>query len=275
VTPQLFAALAVPLRAGRDFSDEDGPDRPMVAVVSESFARRHWPGQSVLGKRFDVAFAERTIVGVVGDIRVRGPERDSEPQVYLPYRQQADGSLIFYPPKDLVVRSSLPAPALVPSLRAIVRAADPEQPVSNVRPLADIVAAQTAPRRLQLDVLVGFAALAFVLAALGIYGLLSFAVSARAREIGVRMALGARPATVLGMVLREGFALGAAGAAVGLALAWAAGRSLEALLAGVPPTDTATFAAALALVFVMTLAGSVVPAWRAARVDPAVVLRAE
>jgi predicted permease len=275
VTPQLFSALQVPLRAGRDVSDDDGPDRPLVAVVSESFARRHWPGDSALGKRFDVAFAERTIVGVVGDIRVRGLEHDSEPQVYLPSRQQADGSLVYYTPKDLVVRSSLPAQLLVPSLRAIVRSADPAQPISNVRPLDDVVAAQTAPRRMQLAVLVGFAALAFLLAALGIYGLLSFAVSTRAREIGVRMALGATPASVLGMVVREGCVLGAAGAALGLALAWAAGRSLEALLAGVAPSDAATCGAAVVLVFVMTLAGSVVPAWRAARVDPAVVLRAE
>jgi putative ABC transport system permease protein len=156
-----------------------------------------------------------------------------------------------------------------------VRAADGEQPVSNVRPLADVVAAMMAPRRAQLHVLGGFAALAFALAAIGVYGLLAFAVSNRAREIGVRMALGASPASVVVMVLREGFALGAGGVAVGLALAWAAGRSLEALLAGVAPTDAPTLAAALALVLAMALAGSAVPAWRASRVDPAEVMRAE
>ncbi|HEY2746166.1 MAG TPA: FtsX-like permease family protein [Polyangia bacterium] len=144
-----------------------------------------------------------------------------------------------------------------------------------MRLLDDIVVAQMAPRRTQLAMLLGFAGLAFVLAAIGIYGLLSFAVSYRAQEIGVRMAVGATPASILGMVLKEGLVLAAAGALVGAAVAWAAGRSLEALLVGVSPTDAPTLAAALVLVLLMTLAGSLVPAWRASRLDPARVMRAE
>jgi predicted permease len=275
VTPDYFSVMQVPVRAGRDVSEADTGDRAPVAVVSESFVRRYWPGQNPIGKQFKVAFADRTVVGVAGDVRVRGLESDSEPQVYLPYKQVPDGSLMSYPPKDLLVRSTMEAATLVPALRAIVREVDPQQPISNVRPLEDVVAAQTAPRRVQLYVLGTFAALAFLLAGIGIYGLLSFAVSNRAQEIGVRMALGATPGSILQMVLREGLLLAAVGAVAGVGLAYVAGRSLEALLVGVTPTDGPTLACALAIVLVMTLIGSGVPAWRAARVDPATVMRAD
>lgn len=275
VTPDFFSVLGVPLRAGRDVGAADTADAPYVAVVSESFAKRYWPDEDPFGKRFETAFAERTVVGVAGDVRVRGLERDSEPQVYLPYKQVPDGALIFYLPKDLVVRASAGSATLVPALRAIIAGADPQQPISNIRALADVVDAQTAPRRTQLYVLGTFAGLAFLLAGIGIYGLLSFGVSTRSREIGVRMALGATPRSIVGMVLGEGFVLAAVGAALGLAMAYGAGRSLDALLAGVTPTDGPTFAAALAVALLMTLAGSVVPAWRAARIDPAMVIRME
>jgi putative ABC transport system permease protein len=275
VTPRYFATLGIPLRAGRDVEIADGADRPFVAVVSESMARRYWPGEDPLGKTIKTAFFERKIVGVVGDVRVRGLERDSEPQVYVPYQQIPDGWMPFYAPKDLVVRAAANPAALAPALRAVIGDADADEPVADVRLLDDIVDAQTAPRRVQLDVIGTFAALAFLLAAIGIYGLLSFAVANRRQEIGVRMALGATPASILAMVLREGLLLAAIGAALGLALAAAAGRALEALLVGVEPTDAAALAAALALALVMTLAGSFVPAWRAARVDPASVMRAD
>ncbi len=275
LTPHYFATLGVPLRAGRDVDDGDAADRSFVAVVSESFARRHWPGRDALGKRINVAFAERTVVGIVADVRVRGLERDAEPQVYVPYRQVPDGWLSFYAPKDLALRASGDPTLLLPALRAIIRETDPEQPISNVRLLDEIVDAQMAPRRTQLVTLLAFAGLAFLLAAIGIYGLLSFAVSNRAQEIGVRMAVGATPASILRMVLREGLLLAALGAIVGAAAAWAAGRWLESLLVGVSPTDAPTLAAALGLVLLMTLAGSLVPAWRASRLDPAQVMRAE
>jgi MacB-like periplasmic core domain/FtsX-like permease family len=266
--------LQIPLRAGRNFRETDIAKAPAVAVVSESFARRYWPGQDPIGKRFEMALAERTVVGVAGNVRVRGLERDSEPQVYLPQRQGPE-VLAFYQPQDLVVRSSTDPAALVPALRAIIAVADPDQPVSHVRTLDEVVDAQTTPRRVQLHVIGNFAALASLLAAIGIYGLLSFAVSNRSQEIAVRLALGARPLSILAMVRREGLALAAAGALVGLALAHVAGRSLEAALVGVRPTDVPTITAALAMVLVMTLAGSLVPAWRAARVDPAAVMRAD
>ena len=142
VTPGFFASLRIPIRRGRDVSDGDTAQQPFVAIVSESFVRRHWPGQDPLGRRFTFALSEREIVGVVGDIRVRGFEQDSEPQVYVPSNQVADGSLIGYVPKDLVIRSSTASAAVVPAVREIVRRADPEQPVSDVRTMIDVVETQ-------------------------------------------------------------------------------------------------------------------------------------
>jgi predicted permease len=276
VTADYFRVMGIPVVRGRGIADGDTFERePWVAVVSESFAERHWPGEDAIGKTFFTAFAERRIVGVVRDVRVRGLERASEPQMYFSPAQAVDGGLVWYAPKDLVIRSSVAPATLLPSLRAIVAAADGEQPIADVRTLREVVEQQTAPRRVQLAVIGCFAALAFLLAGVGIYGLLSFGVTHRAQEIGVRMALGATPGGIVAMVLREGLVLTGIGALLGVALAAAAGRSLEALLAGVEPTDTVTFAGALLLAFAATLAGSLLPAWRASRVDPAGVMRAD
>jgi predicted permease len=275
VTPGFFAAMGIPLRQGRDVSESDTGDAPLVAVVSESFGRRYWPGEDPLGRQFLLASQPRTVAGVVGDVRVRGLEASSEPQVYLPSRQVADGNYIAYAPKELVVRASADPARVLPSIRRAVARADPQQPISNVRPLADIVDAETAPRSVQVRVLGAFAAIAAVLAGIGIHGLLAFAVSNRAQEIGVRVALGARPADVLRLVLDEGVRLAAAGTVAGVALAYAAGRALEALLAGVSPRDAVTFASAVALALVMTVAGGLLPALRAVRADPLAAIRAE
>jgi putative ABC transport system permease protein len=274
-TPGLFEALGIPLHAGRDVGPEDTREALFAAVVSASFARHHWPGQDPLGRRFRVALAERTVIGVVGDVRVRGLEQASEPQVYLPYRQVEDGSLIGYLPKDLVIRSTADAPTLVPSLRRIIARADPEQPVANIRTLEEVLGAETAPRSVQVRVLAGFAAAAALLAAIGIHGLLAFTVSQRQQEIGVRMALGARPGDILRLVMRQGLVLAALGMVAGLALSWGTGRALQALLAGVSPGDPAAFLVALVLALAMTAGGSLWPALRAARVDPLIVIRTE
>jgi predicted permease len=275
VTPGFFATLGIPLRAGRDVRESDTREAPFVAVVSESLARRHWPGQDAIGRRFQFGLAERTVVGVVGDIRVRGLERPSEPQVYLASPQVADSSIINYAPKDLVIRSTGDPAALLPAVREIVRRADREQPVSDVRLLSEIVDGETAARRVQVHVLAAFAAAAFLLAAVGLHGLLSYAVSTRAQEIGVRLALGARSAHILSMVLRDALTMAATGVAVGLVLAYAAGRGLQALLAGVRPGDAPTFLAATGLSVLMTVAGSLLPALRALRVDPLTAMREE
>jgi predicted lysophospholipase L1 biosynthesis ABC-type transport system permease subunit len=220
-------------------------------------------------------FQDRTIVGVAGDVRVRGLERRSEPQVYLPHRQQPEDAMGWYTPQDLAVRYAGDAAALVPALRRIVAREDPTLPVADVRTLETIVAGQTAPRRVQVRVLAGFAAVAVLLAGVGIHGLLAFLVASRSREIGVRRALGARTGDIVALVLRHGLGLAAVGIACGLGLAYLAGRSLEALLAGVSPRDLATFALAGGLAVATALAGSLLPALRAIRVDPLKMIRVE
>ena len=221
-------------------------------------ARIHGDGDPV-GGRFKVAFQMRTIVGVVRDIKVRGLERVSEPQVYLPYGQVPDGAMTFYAPKDLIVRASGDPLALVPAVRGVIGRADPRQPLSEIRLLSEIVDAETAPRVVQVRLLGAFAAIAFLLAGIGIHGLLAFAVSARAREIGVRMAFGARASDILGMVVRRGLLLAVAGILIGVPLAYAAARTMEAILAGIGAGDTITFLAATGLCLCMTVAGTIVP----------------
>lgn len=275
VTPRFFATLGVPLHRGRDLAESDTRDRPFVAVVSESFVRRHWPDEDPIGKRFVVAFDERTVAGVVGDIRVRGLERSSEPQVYLPYRQVADGSLVGYFPKDLVVRSNATAATLLPAIRRAVHDADPEQPVSDVAMLPEIVGAETAPRVTQLRLLATLSAIALLIAGVGIHGLLTFSVSQRSQELAVRRALGAPARDLVGLVLGEGMLLAVVGIVAGVALAYPAARAMGILLAGVEPADPLTIGAVAALCLATALAGCLRPTVRAARADPLAALRAE
>jgi len=275
VTPQFFGTLGIPIRNGRDVQETDAFNRPFVAVVSESFAKRYWPNEDPIGKHVQFALHDREIVGIVGDIRVRGLEQQSEPQVYVPYKQVEAGSLVYYAPKDLVVRSSSTAAAPLPQIRRIVRAADPSQPISDVRTMDEIVADQTASRLGQLRVLGMLAAIALLLAAVGIHGLLSFTVSRRTQEIGVRVALGAQSRQIVSMVIREGLLLSLAGVIPGLAIAYAAGRGMEALLAGVRPNDPIAIGVAIGATCVTALLGCARPALRASRVDPSEALRAE
>jgi predicted permease len=275
VTPGFFAVMGIPLLAGRDVERGDIKGAPFVAVVSESFVKRYWPDDNPIGRHFNFGNLDRTVAGVVGDVRVRGLERTSEPQVYLPYQQFQDIST-FYVPKSLAVRVvSGNATALAPALRRIIRSADPQLPISDVRLMSQIVEGETASRRVEAIMLSAFAAIAFFLAAIGIHGLLSFAVSSRTQEIGVRMALGARAGDILGMILRDGLMLALAGIAIGTGLAYGAGIGLRSLLAGVRPGDVETFSAAIALCLLMTLAGSLIPAMRAVRVNPAMAVRPE
>ncbi|HLK18563.1 MAG TPA: ABC transporter permease [Bryobacteraceae bacterium] len=274
-TPGYFATLGIPLLLGRDVSESDTTDRQFVAVVSQSFARRYWPDQNPLGRHFQLTFHDRMVVGVVGDVRVRGLETASEPQAYLPYRQVPDGMVVYYAPRNLVVRTAGSPTVLAPSIRRIIHEADPEQPASDVQTMDQIVEAKTASRTVQVRVLAAFAAIAFLLAAIGIHGLLSFAVSQRNREIGVRMALGAASGDILRMVMRQGVWVALAGVIPGLALAYIAARLMQAILAGIQPGDLATFASAAGLCVVMTLAGCFLPAWRAVRIDPMTAIRTE
>jgi predicted permease len=273
VTSDYFATLGVPLLDGRDVSERDDSGARLVTVISESLASRFWPGQNAIGRQVDMEELGPgwTVVGVVGDLAVRGLERSSEPQMYFPFQQQQ--SLYFYAPKDLVIRTTGDPKALTPSLREIIHEIDPMQVISDVRMLDDVLASQTGSRRAQLSVLGMFAIVAFVLAGVGIHGLLSYAASTRTHEIGVRLALGAQRRNVRTMFLRQGFALGAAGVVAAVPLAYLAGRVMEPLLFGVEPGDVAVYMAGAGLAFAMALAGSLEPAMRAARIEPAVTIR--
>jgi putative ABC transport system permease protein len=275
VTPEYFTTLRIPVRRGRDVEGADTRDRAWVAVVSESFVERYWPGQDPLGKTFKHRGVTRTVVGVVGDVKVRGLERTSEPQIYLPAAQAPDGFPPTFDPKDLVIRHSGQSESLVPAVRQIVRRADPEQPISDVRPMEDVLAGETASRRAQLQVLGVLAAVAVLLSGVGIYGLLAYTVSQRSQEIGVRLALGAPPARVGRMIFADGMRLSVIGIVPGVLGAYAGARGMSALLFGVEPGDPATFTTAVGVALVITFAGSVVPALRAVRVSPMSVLRAE
>ena len=276
VTPGYFETLRIPLLQGRDVAVTDTLDTPAVAVVSRSFAEQYYPGQDPLGRQFGFAFAVRTIVGVVGDVRFRGLERnDSEPQVYVAASQQRDRQIGFYAPQDLLIRTSVPPATLMSAVREIVRKADPQLPITSMRTLEDVVALETAPRVVQLRVLGAFAAAAFLLAAIGIHGLLAYTVRARSREIGVRIALGAKARDIVTMVMGRSAVMAVVGVTIGAALAYAAGRWMQALLYGIDPANPAVFGAAITLALLMTLAGSLLPAWRAVRVDPIAATRTE
>jgi predicted permease len=278
VTPGYFATLNIPVKVGRDIVDGDTQERLGAAVVSESFVRRYLPSETIesaIGHHFTFALRERVIVGVAGDVLMRGLEKRAEPQVYLSFRQIEDGNIIGYIPRALAVRTSSAPEALAAPLRAIIHEADPSLPITDVNTMVDVVERDTASRAAQVRVLGAFAVIAFVLAGIGIHGLLSFSVSQRAQEIGVRIALGAQSGDILRMIVRRSILLALAGVVPGIALAYAAGRSMEALLAGVRPADVPTLLAAVALSFAMTLIGSVMPTVRALRVNPITALRAE
>jgi len=272
VTPDYFATMRIPLRRGRFVDARDNATTVPAAVISEGLARRLWPDQDPIGRRFVTFNHTRTVVGVSGDIVVRGVERTSEPQIYFSPEQLAPFS-IFYAPRDLVVRASGDAMALAPAIRRIVHDADPEQAITNLRLFDDVVSDQTSSRRDQIMVLGLFAAVAFLLAAVGIHGLLSFTVRARTQEVGVRIALGATPGAIVNMFLQQGMVLGVTGVLVALPLAYAAGRAMGALLFGLSAADPSVYLFAGGVALTMTIASSAMPALRAAGIDPAITIR--
>jgi predicted permease len=275
ITPQFFAALGIPVVQGRDVEAGDRPGRPRVAVVSESFIRQFLPNAPPLGKSFRVRGLEPTIVGVVRDIKVRGLERTNEPQLYMAAAQAPSELGGLYIPKDLVVRASVPGETLLPAVRDVIRRVDPEQPISDVRFLSDVVANQTADRRAQLRILSALAVVALLLTGVGIHGLLAFMVAQRAREIGVRLALGAEPARVARMIVGEAARLALLGGIPGVLVAYGAGRAMSALLFGIPPGDPLTLASGTVLVVLVTLVGALAPAISAVRVSPLLAMRAD
>jgi putative ABC transport system permease protein len=275
VTPGFFQTLGIPILQGRDVRDADHLDGPPVAIVSASFVTQFLSGQEPLGRRFNFAAANREIVGVVADVKMRGLTRVSEPQVYIPHRQLPDRTYEWFAPKDLAVRATGDPLALVSAVRAIVQRADAEVPLSDIQTLEQLVDGDLASRVTQLRVLGAFAGVALVLGGIGIHGLLAFTVSARVREIGIRMALGARRADVVAMIAKRSLSLSAVGVGAGIVLAYISGRWLQSLLVGVSPADGMTFAVAAALAAATAIAGSLRPALRAARVDSVTAIRLE
>jgi len=275
VTPQYFRTMGIPLLQGRDIDDGDILGRTPVAVVSQSFVKEYWPNEDAVGRTFDSRGGPRTVVGIVGDVKVRGLERDNEPQFYGSAAQLPDTGFINDDPKDLVIRYTGTTSTLLTTVRRIVHTVDAEQPISDVRTLEDVVAGETATRRAQLHVLGALAAIALLLAGVGIYGLLAYTVALRTREIGVRLALGAEPAGVARMIMSQGMKLALVGIVPGVSTAYAAARGMRALLFGIEPADPATILGTVALVVVVTLAGTLLPALRAVRLNPVLVLKAD
>jgi predicted permease len=272
VAPGYLATMGMTLVRGRDVGEQDGPGAPGVAIVNEAFARATWPGQDPLGKRISVQDGgpdPREIVGVVRDVRQRDWSAATQPEMYLAYLQNPSSTL------TLVVRAAGAAEAVVPAVGREIAALDSQLPPARVRVMDDVVADAVGQPRFHLLLLNLFAALALVLAAVGVYGVMAYAVSRRTQEIGVRLALGAPARRVLALVVGQGLRLAAAGVVLGLVAAAATTRLMRALLYEVSPTDPLTFAAlALGLLAVSALA-SYLPARRATRIDPMTALRSE
>jgi len=269
--PKYFEAIGIALRQGRFFDETDVGGRPAVAIISESFAQRYFPGENPLGKRVDFEGSDRAhrwreIVGVVGDVRDRRIERTPEPQLYAPYAQRSTGGVF------LVVRGGSPLGAL-PAIRAAVHDVDAALPIYNPTTLAMLRDKDTRDRRVAGTALAGFAAGALFVAALGLYGLVAQSVRQRVREIGVRVAVGASPTSVLRLFLAEGGRLMLWGVLAGIALAVPSTRVLSTLVFGVTTTDPVTYAIVATILLVVGVATAAVPAWRAARIDPTEALR--
>jgi putative ABC transport system permease protein len=269
VGPGYFAALGIPVLAGRDLTPSDRvPERPVV-LVNRALAERYFPGESAVGRRLILGDEPSTIVGVVGDVRQAELAREPLPELYVPYFYRD------WQEMSLVVDSALPPASLAADVRRAVHAVDPGQAVFEVATMEEVIAGSLADRRLYLLLLAAFAVLATVLTVGGIHGVVSHAVAERQREMAIRLALGARPQGVVGLVVRDGALLAAAGLAIGIPAALLLTRLLESLLHGVTPGDPTTLTTAALLLFTVTLTASWLPARRAARVDPALALAAE
>jgi putative ABC transport system permease protein len=265
--------MRIPLLRGRGFLDSDRQGAPKVVLINDAAARQFWPGEDPIGKPIGVGqggFGDRAeVIGIVGDVRYGQMDEPAKPDVYIPNLQSPRDFLILYARTD-----GNPA-ALVQAVRREVRALNRDLPVFNIRTMSERIAAATARARFSAILLAVFAAIALSLSAVGIYGVMSYVVTQRTREIGIRMALGARQGDVLSLVLSRGVALAAVGVVIGLGGALASTRVLETMLYEVKPNDLGTYLAIAGVLFAVALAASLIPARRAAWVDPSAALRAE
>jgi len=264
--------MRIPLLSGRDVADTGTPEQPLVAVINETMARRFWPHQDAVGRRFKHSDPDAkwiTVIGVVGDIREFDLAEPAIPEAYYPESQETSSELV------LVVRAANDPQAQVPAIRHALHDLDKDLPWYGVQTLPEMVSQSSREKRFVALLLALFAAVALALASVGVYGVVSYSVSQRTREIGIRMAFGAEVRNVLGMVLSEVLLLVFAGVAAGLLGAWALSRYLTSILYGVRATDLATYILAGFLMGAVALAACLVPARRATRVDPMVALRYE
>ncbi|HUL71766.1 MAG TPA: ABC transporter permease [Vicinamibacterales bacterium] len=275
ISPGYMETLGLTLRAGRFFDARDSADGTPVGIINEAMAHLYWPGMDPVGRRFRIDGPNtpwRTIVGIVGDTRVMGIEQPTRPEMYFPIAQSSDNWMW---PRDLAVRAGGDPRALIRSVSAAIWSIDREQPISNIDLMDDIVARELQERRLQATFMATFAALALVLAAVGIYGVLSYSVTERTAEIGVRLALGGDPARILARFVGRGLALAALGLTIGLVAAFWGASLIDRLLFNVRAHDVRVFAAQALVIVVVCLAAVYLPARRASRVDPIAALRAE
>jgi putative ABC transport system permease protein len=270
-----FKTLGVPLVAGRFFGPGDTLDRPAVVIINETLARRYFPLVNPVGRRLRDGGPERPdnpwmeIVGVVGDVKYSGLDAAPEPAFYLDFRQSPQTR------RFVVLRAASDPRALMTSIRSAIAAIDKDLPIGRVWTMDELIAASVAAPRFRTALVSVFAVVGLLLAAIGIYGVMAYAVAERTHELGLRVALGATSLDVIRLVLVEALALAAAGLAIGLLAAFAATRLITTLLFGVAPTDPATFGSIAAVLVGTALVASYVPARRAMRVDPMAALRCE
>ncbi len=278
VSADYLKTIGIPLLRGRSISDGDDERAMPAALVNETMARQYWPGEDAVGKRFKLGDPQddipwRTIVGVVGDVRQMGVDEPVKAEMYIPYGQIKDQQ--WYAPRDLVIRAMVDPLSIVAAARNEIHQVDPAQPISNIRTMKEVLGEETASRRLGMTLLTIFAALALLLATLGIYGVLAYFVVQHTQEIGVRVALGAQRHDILGLVLRKGMTLTLLGVAIGLGVAFALTRMMASLLYGVSTADPLTYAAIAVLLTTVALVACYLPARRASNVDPMVALTYE
>jgi putative ABC transport system permease protein len=270
ITPDYLDVLRLRLAEGRRFTDADAPGAPPVVAVSETLARALWPSESAVGKTLVADYGgtySYTVVGVLGDVRFRGPRSETLAEVFLPHAQRP------YLILNVALRHAPGAPPLAPEVRRVLRDIDPQKPPHGVHRLADLLGATLTRERRAMQVLVGFAGVACLLAGLGVYGMLAYRVRQRRPEIGVRLALGASQGRILRWIMGEGVRLMARGVALGALGALVGMPLLDDLLYGVTARDPLTAMSVLAVLAVLGALATFPPAWRATRVDPASVLR--
>jgi putative ABC transport system permease protein len=278
ISPDYFKTIGITLKEGRGFTVGDNQQTMPVAIINETMAREFWPNDSALGKRYKIGGPDSTepwitIVGIVADIKQMGAEKPVKAEMYMPFRQV--GSQPWYAPRDLVIRTSVAPTSLVAAVTARVHEVDSDQPVSNIRTMKEVLGEEFGQRETGTTLLGIFAALALLLSAIGLYGVLSYFVSQRIPEFGVRMALGAQSRDILWLVLKRGMGLALVGLAIGLAASFALTRLLQSLLFEVSASDPMVFGAIALLLAVVAFAACTIPARRAMKVDPMVALRYE